>query len=96
MEHSSPSLRVYYLVYGALLVLLVLTVVVGVLDLGALGLILALTIAVVKALLVILYFMHVRYSSRMTWTFAAAGFVWLAILLLLLMTDYLTRGWVRQ
>ena len=55
----------------------------------------ALTIAVVKMLLVILFFMHVRYSSRLTWIFVAAGFIWLLIMLDLTLSDYLTRGLVK-
>jgi cytochrome c oxidase subunit 4 len=53
-----------------------------------------LAIACTKALLVILFFMHVRWSSRLTWVVAASGFVWLLILFGITMTDYLTRGWV--
>lgn len=89
-------MRAYYLVYGALLVLLLLTVGAGFLNLGALHVVVALTIAVVKAVLVALYFMHLRDSSKLTWTFAAAGLIWLLILMVLTMNDYLTRGWVRQ
>jgi cytochrome c oxidase subunit 4 len=47
-----------------------------------------------KALLVILFFMHVRWATRLTWVVAASGFVWLLILFGITMTDYLTRGWV--
>ena len=53
-----------------------------------------LTIACIKALLVILFFMHVRWSTRLTWVVVAAGFFWLLILFGLTMTDYLSRGWV--
>jgi cytochrome c oxidase subunit 4 len=94
--HGGTSLRTYYLVYAALLVLLLATVGVGMLHLGSFGLLVALTIAFVKAILVVLYFMHLRESTKLTWTFAAAGFVWLLILMVLMMSDYLTRGWVRQ
>jgi cytochrome c oxidase subunit 4 len=94
MQHSSPSLRTYYIVYGALLVLLLLTVAVAQLQLGAFGIVLALTIAIVKAVLVVLYFMHLRDSSRLTWIFAGAGFVWLLLLFAFTMTDYLSRTWV--
>ena len=92
-HHGGPPLRSYYMVYGALLVLLVLTVAVAELHLGGFGVVLALLIAVAKAVLVLLYFMHLRYSSRLTWLFAGAGFVWLLILLVFLMADYLSRGW---
>jgi cytochrome c oxidase subunit 4 len=53
---------------------------------------LALTIAVLKGLLILLFFMHVKYGSRITWAFSAAGFVWLMIMLSLTMTDYLSRN----
>jgi cytochrome c oxidase subunit IV len=51
----------------------------------------ALTIAVIKATLVVLYFMHVRYGTRLTWVIVVAGFFWLVILFALTMSDYLTR-----
>jgi cytochrome c oxidase subunit 4 len=85
---------VYYLVYAALMVLLLLTVAVAELGLGVWGVLIALTIAIVKALLVILYFMHLRYSSRLTWLFAACGFAWLGILMVLAISDYLSRSWI--
>jgi cytochrome c oxidase subunit 4 len=94
MEHSSPSLRTYYVVYGALMVLLLLTVAVAQLELGAFGIVLALAIAISKAILVVLYFMHLRDSSRLTWIFAGAGFVWLLIMFVFIMSDYLSRAWV--
>lgn len=94
MTEQTVSLRTYYIVYGLLLVLLGLTVAVAYLELGAWGIALALTIAVVKATLVILYFMHVRYSNGLIAVFAVTGFVWLLLLLGLTMSDYLSRGWV--
>ena len=90
-EHIVP-LKVYLGVFFALMGLTFLTVYVAYLDLGPWNVFVALAIAVVKALLVVLWFMHVRYSSRLTWMFAAAGFLWLAILFTLTMSDYLTRG----
>ena len=65
-------------------------------DLHPFNVVSALSIAVAKTLLVILYFMHVRYSSRLTWVFVAAGFFWLGILVVLGMSDYLSRGWMSQ
>jgi cytochrome c oxidase subunit IV len=85
--------RTYYMVFGALMVLTYLTVQVAFFDLGPLNAVVALTIACVKALLVVLYFMHVRYSTRLTWMVVISGFFWLGILFVLLMSDYLTRGW---
>jgi cytochrome c oxidase subunit 4 len=84
----------YYGVFGALIVGTALTVGAAEVDLGALNNVVMLAIACTKALLVILFFMHVRWSSRLTWVVAASGFVWLLILFGITMTDYLTRGWV--
>ena len=80
--------------FGALIVGTALTVGAAEVDLGALNNVVMLAIACTKALLVILFFMHVRWSSRLTWVVAASGFVWLLILFGITMTDYLTRGWV--
>jgi cytochrome c oxidase subunit 4 len=91
--HVAPK-SMYYWVFAALIVGTALTVGVAFLDLGALNNVLMLGIAMTKALLVILFFMHVRWSTRLTWVVAASGFVWLVILFGLTMADYLTRGWV--
>ena len=91
--HVAPK-SMYYGVFGALIVGTALTVLVAFYDLGVLNNIVMLLIASVKALLVILFFMHVRWSTRLTWVVAASGFVWLIILFGLTMTDYLSRGWV--
>ena len=91
--HVAPK-SLYYGVFLALLVGTALTVAVAFLDLGAMNNVVMLTIACVKALLVILFFMHVRWSSRLTWVVVASGFFWLLILFGITMTDYLTRGWV--
>ena len=63
-------------------------------DLGFLNIIVALGIAVIKAILVILYFMHVRYSPNLTRLVVAGAFLWLLILLVITMSDYLSRGWL--
>jgi cytochrome c oxidase subunit IV len=93
-EHIIPK-STYYMVFAALLVLTVITVAVAFVDLGALNTIVALTIAGSKAALVILFFMHVRYSSQLTWIIVASGFFWLAILLAFTLSDVFTRGWIR-
>jgi cytochrome c oxidase subunit 4 len=87
--------RSYLFVWGGLLLLLLLTWGCAQFDLGPWNVVVALTIAVTKMLLVILFFMQVRYSSRLTWVFVAAGFIWLLIMLDLTLSDYLTRGTVR-
>ena len=94
-QHAIP-LRVYYLIFATLIVLTLLTVEVAFWKLGFLTFWVAISIATLKASLVVLYFMHVRYSHRLIWLFAAAGFVFLAILLILTLNDPLTRGWQFQ
>jgi cytochrome c oxidase subunit IV len=91
--HVTPK-RLYYFVFLALIVGTALTVLVAMFDLGPLNNILMLTVACTKALLVILYFMHVRWSTRLTWVVAGSGFFWLIILFGITMGDYLSRGWV--
>lgn len=92
-EHVTP-LSVYLGIFGALMVLTIITVAVAWIDLGSLNIMVALGVAVVKATLVILYFMHVKYSSKLTWVVIGSGIFWLAILLSITMADYLTRGWM--
>lgn len=89
-DHIVP-VKVYFAVAGGLYLLLVLTVAVALIDLGSLNIVAALAIAVAKMLLVILFFMHVRWSSRMVWLFASGAFVWLGILFMLTMADFLSR-----
>ena len=91
--HVAPK-SMYYGVFGALMVGTALTVLVAFYDLGVLNNVLMLGIAMTKALLVVLFFMHVRWSTRLTWLVVASGFFWLLILFGLTMGDYLTRGWV--
>jgi cytochrome c oxidase subunit 4 len=92
MTHQKTSKGLYYRVFAALLVLLVLTVAVAFVDLGAWSVVLALTIASSKALLIVLYFMHVRTSSRLTQLFTVGMLLWLLILISITLSDYLTRG----
>ena len=95
MSEHIVSLRVYFTIFLALMVGTALTVWAGLQDFpGPLNVIVALTIAVVKATLVVLYFMHVRYSSRLIWVVFAAALFWLAILFALTFGDYWTRGWL--
>ena len=92
--HVAPK-SLYYQIFAALLVGTGLTVWVAFIDLGAMNNVVMLTIAIVKALFVVLYFMHVRWSSRLTWVVAASGFFWLIIMFTFTMTDYLSRGWLQ-
>ena len=91
--HVVP-LKVYLAVFAALLVGTAVTVLVAYQDLGPLNTVVALAIAGVKALLVALYFMHLRWASRLTWLFAAAGIVWLVLMLGLTFADFESRGWI--
>jgi len=97
MKAKEPSLRAYLTIYAVLIALLVATVAAASVDFGQytglpwLNTAIALIIALIKALLVVLFFMHVMVSSRTTWVIAAAGFFWLAILLVLTAADYSTR-----
>jgi cytochrome c oxidase subunit 4 len=81
-------------IFAALMVGTALTVWIAYYDLGRWNAIVALSIAVFKATLVVLYFMHVRYSSKLTWVFVGAGIIWLIILFAFTLSDYMTRGWV--
>ena len=97
-QHIVPT-KLYVRVFAALLVLTALTVTAAFFDLGGGRLhyanaVVALSIAVCKASLVALYFMHVRWSSRMTWVFVGAGVFWLVILIGLTLSDVLTRQWI--
>ena len=87
------SWPVYLCIFLILAILTAATVWAAGRDFGSFNTLVALTIAVVKATLVILYFMHLRYSPRLTILVVFMGFVWLAILILLTMSDYLSRGW---
>ncbi len=89
-DHIVP-VKVYFGVAGGLYVLLILTVAISLIDLGSLNIVAALAIAVAKMLLVVLFFMHVRWSSRMVWLFASGGLVWLGIMFMLTMADFLSR-----
>jgi cytochrome c oxidase subunit 4 len=90
--HHVTSVGLYFGVFAALMVLTAATVFVARLDLGWANDVVALTIAVTKALLVLIFFMHLRYSTRATVLTALAGFFWLGILIVLTLNDYMTRG----
>jgi cytochrome c oxidase subunit IV len=91
--HVSPK-RMYFTIFGALMFFTALTVGVAFVDLGVLNFPVALGIALTKATLVILFFMHVIHSSRLTKLIVATGFFFLLVLFGLTLTDYLSRGWM--
>ena len=92
-EHVVPY-TVYLAVFGALMVLTVLTVVVAFFDLGNLNVTVALTVAVMKASLVVLFFMHAKYQSQIIKLVVLSSIVWLGFLFVITLSDYLTRGWM--
>ena len=87
------SRRSYFAIFAILMICTYLTWQVAYFDLGPLNTVVALAIAVFKAVLVILFFMHVRHGSRLTGVVVLAGVFWLALMLIVTMSDYLTRGW---
>jgi cytochrome c oxidase subunit 4 len=88
------SRKVYFTIFATLMAFTIITVLVASLDLGALSVVVALAIACTKAVLVVLYFMHVRYGTRLTQIVVAAGLVWFLTLIGLTFSDYLSRGWL--
>jgi cytochrome c oxidase subunit 4 len=93
MSEHIVSVRVYITIFLVLLVGTALTVWVAFLDFpGKLNTIIALAIATAKATFVVLYFMHVRYSSRLIWVIVASALFWMGILFAFTFSDYLTRG----
>jgi cytochrome c oxidase subunit 4 len=90
--HILPT-RVYYTIFGILMLCTYLTVQIAFFDLGVLNTIAAIGIAILKATLVVLYFMHVKYSPRLTAAVVAGSVFWFGILIALTMSDYLTRAW---
>ena len=92
MAHILPK-RVYYTIFAILMFCTYLTVQIAFFDLGVLNTIAALGIAVFKATLVVLFFMHLKYSPRLTWAVVLGSIFWLGILIALTMSDYLTRAW---
>ena len=92
MSEHIVQRKVYFVIFGLLIVFTLLTYFAAKVDLGGgLNTIVALTIAVIKATLVVLYFMHVRYSTRLTWVIVAAAIFWLGIMFVYTISDYMTR-----
>ena len=92
-EHAHPSVRTFVTVWVSLLVLTGLTVFAASLELGPFNAIVALTIATIKALLVLLFFMELRYTTAMTKIIVVAAIFFWMLLAGLTLSDYLTRGW---
>ncbi len=90
MSHVVPQ-KIYLLVFATLLLMTLVTVDVAFYNFGWLNIYLALVIATFKATIVVMYFMHVKFSPRLTWLFAIAGIFWMIILMVLMLSDYMTR-----
>jgi cytochrome c oxidase subunit 4 len=91
MSHVVIPQRVYYLVFVTLILLTLVTVDVAFYNFGILNITIAMLIATVKATIVAMYFMHLRYNPKLTWLFAGAGLLWLFIMFVLTIADYITR-----
>ncbi len=94
MTHPVVPVRVYVTVFITLICLTAATVAISKIELGEFNFIVAMTIAVIKGSLVVWFFMHVRQSTSLTKLFVGAGFFWMAILIVFLLSDYYSRGWV--
>jgi cytochrome c oxidase subunit 4 len=93
--HHIIPIRTYVVIFGILMGLLVATVIGAYMPLPSwMHLPVAMTIAVAKAALIVMYFMHVRFSNRLTWVFSTAAFFWLLLLLVFTLADYYSRGWL--
>jgi cytochrome c oxidase subunit 4 len=93
-EHHIVPKSVYFAVFAALIVLTWVTALVSTVDLGRWNIFVALAIAIFKASLVILFFMHVKYSTKLTKMIVLGGLFWLILLLFLTMADFWTRSWM--
>lgn len=93
--HAHPTVKMFVAVWAALLVLTAITVGVATLDLGPFNAVVALTIATTKALLVLLFFMELRYSTPLTKIAVVSAIFFLFLLAGLTLSDYMTRGWTQ-
>ena len=91
-EHVVP-VRIYVAIFVTLLVMTAATTAISGVDLGPWNTVVAMGIAVFKATLVVLFFMHAKYSPRLTHMVILAGIFWLGLLLLITFSDFATRGW---
>jgi cytochrome c oxidase subunit 4 len=94
MSEHVVSKKTYYSIFSALMVGTALTVAMAFVNLHNFNIVVALLIAIAKASLVILFFMHVKFSSKLTKLWVVVGFVWLGIMLSITLTDYFTRAWL--
>ncbi len=93
-QHHIVPKSVYFAVFITLIAMTWVTAWVSTVDLGRLNIFVALSIAIFKASLVILFFMHVKYGTKLTKFTVLAGLYWLVLLLFIAMCDLWTRGWM--
>ena len=91
--HHICGVGTYLSIFGALMVLTLITVVVAFQDLGPFNNLAALGIAFLKVFLVVTVFMHLRYNAQIIWIVAGASFIWLVIMITFTLSDLMTRGW---
>jgi cytochrome c oxidase subunit 4 len=93
-QHVVTPISTYVTIFVSLLVLTAVTYLVATQDFGWMNTPIALAVAILKATLVVVYFMGVRYNTPLTKVVVVAGFFWLFILFGLTLNDYLTRPWI--
>ena len=94
MTEHIVTKKQYALIFAILMLLTLATTAIGMIDLGRLNVVVALVIATIKALLVVLFFMHIYWSSKLNKLVVVSGVVWLALLFWLMLTDVFSRGWL--
>ena len=94
MNTTQPTIRTYVKTWVALLLLLATTIIVAHFDLGAFSLPVAILISISQAVMILLFFMHLHYSKAEVIVIASAAYLWLGILLVGTMHDYVSRNWV--
>lgn len=94
-EHHIVPVRVYITIFLILMAFTALTVFASLKDFGPGNTIIAVSIAIAKASLVVLYFMHVRYNDNIVRIAVFTGFLWLGVMIVLTLSDYISRGWLR-
>lgn len=94
--HHIVPVRVYLAIILILMALTIVTVWAAFMDFGFLNTVIAVAIAVVKALLVVMFFMHLKYSARILWLYAGAGAVFFIIMIAFLLSDYRSRDWLTR
>ena len=94
MTEHIVTKKQYAMVFAILMLLTLATTAIGMIDLGRLNVVVALVIATIKALLVVLFFMHIYWSPTLNKLAVVAGIAWLALLLWLTLTDFASRGWL--